>query len=372
MASATDTLDAVCQPAAGTVSKIALDTCCVRYYLDDVEPWSDCLDRVFRAGLAGNVQLYVSTVVVSELLAHLIRQPRQVAGYDPDLHLTALLTRHFQVLDVSESVARAAGRLQGNAALLQTPDALIGATSVQHNHTLFVTNDARLAAALPVGKCIYLRDVALEWLAERFPRNCLTSERAVPQGRTGPGLPGNPTLATLELGSVRPAPAARWHCILTDAFKVAAALGQPCLFLVLTERIGRKIEAREVLFWHDGLAKTRPLKRLLGRVHDHLGLDPGTGRAANPKKAAVVFCFSSLDRERTWQTQPGFASKTDHQREAEAWDAYLKPLWTFRNALRLPQTTWILCEDGKARRLDAGLTVALLDHAKNVLGWKDG
>ena len=47
-------------------------------------------------------------------------------------------------------------------------------------------------------------------------------------------------------------------------------------------------------------------------------------------------------------------------------------LWRFRSALSLPQTTWLLCEDGEARILKPADTMQFLTQASNVLGWKDG
>jgi hypothetical protein len=50
----------------------------------------------------------------------------------------------------------------------------------------------------------------------------------------------------------------------------------------------------------------------------------------------------------------------------------LSPLWRFRSGLALPQTTWLLCEDGVARYLKASDTGQFLDQAKNVFGWEQG
>ncbi len=372
MATATQRIREVAEAAAGGKPKIALDTCCVQYYISNppVRPWADCLDPVFRAGLDGKVELYVSTVVVSELLAHVHFANRHRAGFDPELDLLAILNRHFQILDVNGEVARAAGRLRGNYVpggdrmALKTPDALIGATSVANGHTLFVTNDAQLADALPEANCVYLREAALDFLVERFPLECLDGDIPVATTRRGRGLTAGITLATLQLGSVRPDPAATWRRLLGDAFTVASALAEPCMFFVLTEKRGRRVDASEVLFWHEGLSEGRPPTRLLRRVQEHLGY--------SQQSRVWAFCFTSMARERARQSAPTFTSKSDHQRLGDAWKSYLMPLWRFRSGLALPQTTWLLCEDGVARYLKAGDTLRFLDQAKNVLGWEDG
>jgi len=92
---------------------------------------------------------------------------------------------------------------------------------------------------------------------------------------------------------------------------------------------------------------------------------------ANPNKAIYVFVFASLARERARQNIPGFASKSTRQKETDGWNAYLSLWRAFRACLALPQTTWLLCEDGAARELNAVATLQFLDRAKNVLGWED-
>lgn len=378
MLSAVQRIQDVTQHAASPRPRIGLDTNCVQYYLKDppVQPWADCLDPIFRAAVKGTIELHVSTVVVSELLAHAHFASRAEVGYDPELNLLAILNRHFRILDVNGDVARVAGRLRGNyipddKIALKTPDALIAATSLADNHTLFVTNDARLADALPDANCIYLRDAALEWLGQGFPNTCIAGTDPVTPRRRGPGLPENAALASPELGSVQPDPSAKWDRILGDAFTVAAAVNEPCVFFLLSVKQGRKTETREVLFWHGGLDGIRPPMRIVKRLHEHLGYSPRAAAVSDPKASTHMFCFASLGRERSRQNQPAFASKTDHQREADAWNAYLAPLRRFRSVLLLPQTTCLHCEAGIARPLDARATTAFLDQAGNVLGWED-
>ncbi|MCL4742293.1 MAG: PIN domain-containing protein [Phycisphaerales bacterium] len=373
---ATQLLAAACQPSAEGLPRIGLDTNCVQYYISNppVQPWADCLDPIFQAGVAGQVELYVSTVVVSELLAHVHFAHRNNTGYDPELDLMAIMNRHFRILEVDGAVASAAGRLRGNYApgdklTLKTPDALIGATSLNHNHTLFVTNDAQLADALPPGACVYLRDVALEWLAEQFPSPCLADPEPVQMKSRGPGLPGNPTPASLELGSIQPAPTAKWDRILADALNVAAAINEPCIFFVLTAKNGRRWETTEVLFWNAGMNERRPWRKILRRLVEHLGYSRQTGSAANKKHRVHAFVASSLARARQRQTQASFNSKTDHQREADAWCEYLGPFRLFREVLSLPQTTCLLCEDGVPRALAGAHTADFVRHACTVLGW---
>jgi hypothetical protein len=171
---------------------------------------------------------------------------------------------------------------------------------------------------------------------------------------------------------VKPDPFATWKRLLADAFTVASSLAEPCVCFVLTKRRGRRVEAKEVLFWHEGLNESRPPMRLLRHLQKHLGYAQQTGRAENAGSHVWAFCFTSIARERARQSDPAFASKSDCQRLADVLSGYLMPLWRFRSGLALPQTTWLLCEDGVARYLKAGDTLRFFDQAKNVLGWEDG
>jgi predicted nucleic acid-binding protein len=378
VATATERILQTIRTPAAEKPKVALDTCCVQYYISNppVQPWADCLDPIFQAGVEGQVELYVSTVVVSELLSHVHYANRHNTGYDPELDLLAIMDRHFQVLDVDGAVARAAGRLRGSHIPghkigLKTPDALIGATSLTNDHALLITNDSQLAGALPEGNCIYLRDVALEWLGHSFPVRCFDGGDPIPCLTRGSGLPNVASVATLEPGSVRPSPSAKWQRILKDAHTVAVALNEPCAFFVLSEKNGRRLETLEVLFWHEGLNGSRSPGRVLKRLHEHLGYSSRTGTVARSRSQVHGLMFASLGRERARQSQPGFASKSDHQKEADAWDRYLCLWRVFRHCLGLPQTTWLFCEDGEARLLDIAATAGVLDRAGNVLGWKE-
>jgi len=377
MPTTAERLQEVIQATANGRPKVALDTNCVQYYISKppVQPFADCLDPIFQAGVEGRIELYVSTVVVSELLAHVHFSYRHQAGYDPELDLLAIINRHFQILDVNDGVARAAGRLRGNylpadKITLKTPDALIGATSLANGHALFITNDFQLAGALPPSNCIYLKDVGLEWLAQHFPEMCFGGTGPVLPSRRGRGFPSGVSVATMELGGILPDPSAKWRRILKDAQTVASAVVEPCAFFVLSTKNGRRIEAQEILFWHASLTGSRAPKKILKRLHEHLGYSPRTGAATNHGSQIQGFIFASLARERAQQDHPSLASKSDRLKEADAWNGYLSLWGTFQACLKLPQVSWLLCEDGVTHLLDIGATVRFLDQAKNVLGWK--
>jgi len=241
-------------------------------------------------------------------------------------------------------------------------------------HTLFITNDAQLADALPESNCIYLRDVALEWLAKNYPAPCFDGSAPVSPSKNGRGFPTGVSTTSLELGAVQPHPSAKWKRILKDAQTVASAVNESCVFFVLSEKNGRRIETREVLFWHESLNESRQPKKVIKRLHAHLELvwDEEKERyKANLKKHVHGFVFASLAYEKARQNQPGFVSKSNHQKDTDAWNKYLSVWRTYGSCLDLLQTTWLLCEDGATRVLNVAPTVQFLDRAGNVLGWKD-
>src|SRR5437868_5597105 len=92
MPTATERIHEIIRPSPNDKPKVGLDTNCVQYYISKppIRPWADCLDPIFQAGLNGTVELYVSNVVVSELLAHVHYASRNRAGYDPELNLLAI------------------------------------------------------------------------------------------------------------------------------------------------------------------------------------------------------------------------------------------------------------------------------------------
>src|SRR5690606_21197643 len=95
-------------------------------------------------------------------------------------------------------------------------------------------------------------------------------------------------------------------------------------------------------------------------------------QAANSKHQVHAFVATSFTRARQRQDQNSFASRSDQSKTAHAWTEYLGILDAFRSVLALPQTSWLLLEDGIARRLEPSSTAAYLKKAANVLGLNGG
>lgn len=353
----------------GGKPKIGLDTNCLQYYLTNppVQPWADCLDPIFQSAVSGAVDLFVSTVVVSEILAHAHFSARSKTGYDPELDMMAILTRHFQILDVTEDIAKAAGRIRGGYApgdkmALKTPDVLIGATSLTNGHTLFITNDEQLSRVLPSDKCLYLRELGLEWLNGHFESNCLSSPVNVDHKKKGRGLPSGSKIVSPAINSIKPLPSADWQSVLVDGFPVAAALNESLLLFALSSKVSGKLEVIEIIIWGPNSTPDRPSKQILKHLRNFI--------QATKENLVHIFSFSSISEARARQNKPNFASKAEQQKESDAWKDSLSPIWEFRDALSFPQTSWFLCADEHANTINSSATVDFLKKAQNVLGWK--
>ncbi len=367
------------EEAVRNSKSIAMDTNCVAYYLEDVRPWSSILEPVFEAALAGALELYVSTVVVSELLSFAHFESRARVGYDPELSLLATLQRHFEMVDVTERVARVAGRLRGThlpggKMSLKTPDCLIGATSLSDRHDVFLTNDEQLFHALSGINTIFLKDVALNWIADHFPSKVIESGASLTPGALKTALPAGVSAGSgLGLGAIMPESNIDWQDVLFTSFQVAGALNEPCAMCVLAASSAPDASIEEILFWHEGIERERPYRRIVRRVQEHLGMQaaaaygPTTDEQPNGK-CAYIFVHSSRAREELRQKEAEFLSKSEYQRNVDAWKKYLGPLRAFGALVGISPVRVFLCEGGEARQLKAAAGSDFVAIANNVFG----
>lgn len=282
--------------------------------------------------LLKKVDLYISVVVASEILAHVHFDRRDRMGYDPELFLTETLQRNFEIIDIDRNIAKTSGILRADHAhsnnlgkiSLKTPDAIIGATSINQAHTLLITNDAQLAKALPSSSCIYLRELALEWLEQNFPLQCLGSSTPIQPNKTSQGLL-NRVILPSELCAIAPDSTATYNCILADAYITASAFNEPCLFFLLINRVSGVIEIEKILSWHKGLGQMRPIFRYIKYLKEFLEYKKQRGGTLTTTrdKEIHVFYFTSLNRETIRQQQTNFASKSSLQKKADTWHNYL-------------------------------------------------
>ncbi len=130
-------------------TSLVLDTNCFVYYLDQPDTargrWLE--EQVLRPGMAGRLDLAMSTVALAELLVrpYADGQPRRAVALRRALEMLPGLT----VVPLTADIAALAAQFRATCGL-PLPDAVIAATARQRSATL-LTNDSRLAAAdIPV------------------------------------------------------------------------------------------------------------------------------------------------------------------------------------------------------------------------------
>ena len=128
---------------------------------------------------------------------------------------------------------------------------------------------------------------------------------------------------------------------------------------------------REVIFWHNGLMESRPPRKILKRLHEHLGYSARTGKQPRAAARFTGLCFASLAREQVRQIQPFRFQEPATRKRRTPGMATSRCGGISVRFLDLPQVTWMFSENGATRGLNVRATGSFLDRAKNVFGWKD-
>jgi predicted nucleic acid-binding protein len=97
----------------------------------------------FEAVERGDIQIITSTLTLTEVLIHPLRQGSQMLAWQYSSVL--LNASHVRTLAVSPSIATEAARLRANHGY-KTPDAIQLATAQAGHATFFVTNDEALVS----------------------------------------------------------------------------------------------------------------------------------------------------------------------------------------------------------------------------------
>jgi predicted nucleic acid-binding protein len=131
----------------GRVSDLAgrrlyLDTNLFVYALEDITPWSEVAQAVFRLCADGAATAVVSELALAECLVKPLRDGNDevVRVYLLGIHQRPGLA----VAPVSKPVLLEAARLRAAHAGLKTPDAIHAATAALSGCDILVTNDVRL------------------------------------------------------------------------------------------------------------------------------------------------------------------------------------------------------------------------------------
>ena len=133
-------------PSSGIVY---VDTDCVIYSVEKIEPFSTLLDQVWRSAKAGAIQVVSSELVVLETLVKPLK--------DGDTGLEALFrelllnSEEVRLIPIDLDIVERAASIRAGTGM-KTPDAIHAATGLQIGCAGFVTNDPgfRRVANLPV------------------------------------------------------------------------------------------------------------------------------------------------------------------------------------------------------------------------------
>lgn len=117
----------------------AIDTAPVIYYIEENPKYVHLVDQIFLR--LNRVQAFSSILIISEVLPHPLRQGNELLAQRYRDFL--LKSRNFSLHPVDATIAERAAEIRAHYQY-RTPDAIQLATGVEHNATLFITNDKRL------------------------------------------------------------------------------------------------------------------------------------------------------------------------------------------------------------------------------------
>jgi predicted nucleic acid-binding protein len=120
---------------------IGLDTALFIYYIEDVAPYADLLDPVFRLLEDHALRAVTSTVTLAEILT----KPFADKNFSlaDEIKFTLKSFSSLSVASLDEGLAEAAALIRARYTI-RLPDAVQVATAVQREATLFLTNDKRV------------------------------------------------------------------------------------------------------------------------------------------------------------------------------------------------------------------------------------
>lgn len=120
---------------------VLLDTSVLIYYLEAVEPYYLLVEEIFNDIVDENIRGFLSAISITEFLTKPLAEGKIT---DIERFKRFLSSLSIQVLEVTYEIAEQAGKLRSQYPSIQTPDALIVATALESNCTVFVTNDKDL------------------------------------------------------------------------------------------------------------------------------------------------------------------------------------------------------------------------------------
>lgn len=124
------------------ISSIFLDTAPIIYYIEAHPEFGPLAREVVTAFQSGNLTAYSSVITLTEVL------PKPIESGDDKLarKFADFLKhgKHLSMIEISEGIADAAGKLRGRYPVLRTIDALQIAAALEIGAEVFLTNDMKL------------------------------------------------------------------------------------------------------------------------------------------------------------------------------------------------------------------------------------
>jgi predicted nucleic acid-binding protein len=120
---------------------VGLDTAPLIYFIEKHPDYLSLVYPFFEAVTRGEIQVVTSTLTLTEVLVHPLRQ----GNWDLALRYSRILlnANHLKTLSISSAIATEAAHLRARHGF-KTPDAIQLATARQANATFFLTNDEAL------------------------------------------------------------------------------------------------------------------------------------------------------------------------------------------------------------------------------------
>ena len=119
---------------------VGLDSAPLIYFIEDVAPYADLVEPIFRLLESGRTSAVTSTITLAEVLTKPLSDKNLQLVDEIKFTLKSLST--LSLIPVGEAIAEAAALIRARYTL-RLPDALQVASAIQGGATLFITNDGR-------------------------------------------------------------------------------------------------------------------------------------------------------------------------------------------------------------------------------------
>jgi predicted nucleic acid-binding protein len=120
---------------------IGLDTAPVIYFIEDVSPYADLIERVFTLLENRRLSAVTSTITLAEILTKPLAEKK--FGLVDEIKFTLKTFSTLSMVAIDERLAEAAALIRARYTT-RLPDALQIAAAMQGDATLFLTNDKRI------------------------------------------------------------------------------------------------------------------------------------------------------------------------------------------------------------------------------------